>query len=366
MFSKAVNASGLLESRVEQAADRISTDGAESGAGDASARAVANRLARKRDDGLTPEQRDWENAKPKGPAQLRDDDQHARTSKAVADENDDEALNWKWIAINAEGKMLETARRDVALFRSRVAAAKWAARVCPSEFTVSELARGARGAFERDVRSQRVQGDADDELAAALEDDPVWVEFRRQAARTREGGTDADARAALAALRDAEDELSKLESEADEARCEADMHELALVEMFSRCQHAEAANADHAAALRASPHGEALREGCRRLAELRHPAAAPDADPARLAAAAAALLATAPDDAVWEQPPPAARRDEPARHEPAPPLDREDRRPRAPSNEWQMRETASVRRMRLFDAAPSHARGGGPQTIGLW
>ena len=318
----------LLDERVGSCAERPPALGAEpASAADLLAR-IRSRHDRGRDpeSALTPEQEAFRSAAPRG----RGAASSAAPAPARGGSSSEDAEEWRWVAVDAgSGKMLETAQHEVAVFRRSLAAAKWAAAVAPAlKCEVRELATDKRARFEREVRWARVSGDAEDELAADLAEDPMWVEFRRQHRARRRGATEAEEHEARRQVAEAEAAIARLDAEADEAEAEAEMHELALVEMFKRCQELEAAAAAHDQALKASRHGPALLDAARRLAEQRHPAAAPDADPRRLAAAARNLLYPDADgDAAnsWEPPPPPlAKAAEPPRAEPRPELEEEE------------------------------------------
>ncbi|KAJ8599417.1 hypothetical protein CTAYLR_007988 [Chrysophaeum taylorii] len=217
---------------------------------------------------------------------------------------DEEAKKWEWVLVDRSGRMVETRRRKVALFRTAAAATKWAARLeIPSTITPARPPSGetvppARAparvarleALLATVACERVPGDDDDDAAATAVEDPLWAEFTKRSKLNKESGLDVELQDALETLRRAERRVRDLRAEADEATAVAEMRELALVTIFAECQGLEAKIKAHEAALGVAPRGPDLLRTARTLADARHPAARDDADPGRFAAACAALV----------------------------------------------------------------------------
>ena len=197
-------------------------------------------VARLRKHGAPLDARDEKGATPASLAETLGDADVLRALKgeaAPAPEAPTDDDPWRWVAVGADGKLVETAARKVAVFRSRAAAAKWAAAVMTNNFSVHELRRSTRGAFEREVGFDKVAGDGDEAKEKEMEDDPIMAEFRRQAAAKKESGANVDEKRALDDLKTAEGKIDALDAKADEFRAVADMRELALVSSRVRLKY---------------------------------------------------------------------------------------------------------------------------------
>ncbi|KAH8094067.1 hypothetical protein JL720_4056 [Aureococcus anophagefferens] len=265
-------------------------------------------VARLRKHGAPLEARDEKGATPASLAEQLGDAEVLRALKgeaAPAPEAPTDDDPWRWVAVGADGKLAETAAEGRGLPKRGARAAA----VMTNNFSVHELRRSTRGAFEREVGFDKVAGDGDEAKEKEMEEDPIMAEFRRQAAAKKESGANVDEKRALDDLKSAEGKIDALDAKADEFRAVADMRELALasicVSIFSRSHDLEQSIAELTKRLRASPSGPKLIESLENLRRQRHPAAKEGADLGRAALAAAELLdenrAKLP---AWAPPPP--------------------------------------------------------------